>query len=188
MNWSPKHWIFLKTTVYCPIQITMFSTVLINQALLLNFFVKISIYLLLPLKWSAHDTCIPPLSHFLKPGYLLGTPDNSNCYGFPLKVRVIESRLYNQINGILRASSTFGQRRLVIWRTYHEELAGGLIWANHAETEKYLNDYTFILSLHLPGGHLLMTLQWEWRLAEDPDAHVDDGLRTKIKTLSPVST
>ena len=164
----------------------MFSTVLINQALLLNFFVKISIYLLLPLKWSAHDTCIPPPTHFLNPGYLLGPPDNSNCYGFPLKVQVIESLLYDQINVILRASSTFGQRLLVIWRTYHEELAGGFIWANHAEREKYLNEYTFILSLHLPGGHQLMTLQWEWRLAEDP--HVDDGLRTKIKTLSPVST
>ena len=50
MSWSPKHWISLKTTVYCPIQITMFSTVLINQALLLNFFVKISIYLCCP--WS----------------------------------------------------------------------------------------------------------------------------------------
>ena len=70
VNWSPKHWISLKTTVYCPIRITMFSTVLINQA--------------------------------------------SNCFRFPLKVRVIESRLYHQINGILHASSKFGQRSLVL--------------------------------------------------------------------------
>ena len=38
----------------------------------------------------------------------------SNCFRFPLKVRVIDSRLYHQINGILRASSKFGQRRLVM--------------------------------------------------------------------------
>ena len=38
----------------------MFSTVLINQALLLDFILKISVYLLLPLKSSVHDTYILP--------------------------------------------------------------------------------------------------------------------------------
>ena len=38
----------------------MFSTVLINQALLLDFILKIPVYLLLPLKSSVHDTYILP--------------------------------------------------------------------------------------------------------------------------------
>ena len=38
----------------------MFSTVLINQALLLNFIFKISVYPWLPLQSSVHDTYILP--------------------------------------------------------------------------------------------------------------------------------
>ena len=34
-------------------------------------------------------------AYFLTSGYLLQTPDNSNFFRFPLKVRVIGSRLYN---------------------------------------------------------------------------------------------
>ena len=76
----------------------MFSTALINPALLLNFLFKISMYLLLPLKWCVHDTCIPPPSHFLASGYLLQTPNKLNCFRFPLKFRVIRSRLYVHVN------------------------------------------------------------------------------------------
>ena len=36
-----------------------------------------------------------PFAYFLTSGYLLQTPDNSNFFRFPLKVRVIGSRLYN---------------------------------------------------------------------------------------------
>ena len=75
----------------------MFSTVVINQALLPNLFVKISIYLLLPLKWSVHAPCIPPPSHFLNSRYFLWTPNNSNSFRFPLKGPAIKNRLYLQI-------------------------------------------------------------------------------------------
>ena len=34
---------------------------------------------------------------FLTPGYFLRAPDNSNLFRFPLKVRVIKSRLYIEI-------------------------------------------------------------------------------------------
>ena len=34
---------------------------------------------------------------FLTPGYFLQAPDNSNLFRFPLKVRVIKSRLYIEI-------------------------------------------------------------------------------------------
>ena len=71
----------------------MFSTVLINQALLLDFILKISVYLLLPLKSSVHDTYILPHPMSLTSGHLFRTPDNSNCFRFPLKIQVIESRL-----------------------------------------------------------------------------------------------
>ena len=46
------------------------------------------------LKWSVHDTFIPPPFHFLMSCYLLRSPDNSNLFQFPLKGRVIGSRLY----------------------------------------------------------------------------------------------
>ena len=74
---------------------------MINQALLLNVFVKISIYLLLPLNWSVHDTCtyIPPhpislilVNFFELP--ISWNPDNSNCFQFHSKVWVIQSRLF----------------------------------------------------------------------------------------------
>lgn len=46
-----------------------------------------------------------------------------------------------------------------------------------------LKAFTFVLSLHLPESHLLMTLQWESRLAEYPQA--DDGLKIKNKSITP---
>ena len=47
---------------------------------------------------KVHDICISPLSHYLTSGYLLQTPDNSNCFLFPLnnEVRVIRSQLYER--------------------------------------------------------------------------------------------
>ena len=43
--------------------------------------------------WSVHETCIPHQSHYLTSGLLLQTPNNLNFFQFPLKVRVIASRL-----------------------------------------------------------------------------------------------
>jgi len=45
---------------------------------------------------QVHDTCILPPSYFLTSGYLLRTPNNSNCFQLPLKVRVIASQLYKK--------------------------------------------------------------------------------------------
>ena len=61
----------------------MFSTVLINQALLLDFILKISVYLLLPLKSSVHDTYI--LSHpvSLLLGICFELPITRTVFDFP---------------------------------------------------------------------------------------------------------
>ena len=42
--------------------------------------------------WNTH--CAVKTVFFLTPGYFLRSPDNSNLFRFPLKVRVIGSRLY----------------------------------------------------------------------------------------------
>ena len=44
-----------------------------------------------------HDTCIPSPPYFLTSGYLLRTPNDSNCFQFPLNVQVIASQLYKKI-------------------------------------------------------------------------------------------
>ena len=71
--WSPKHWIYFKTTVtilclyffITPVQIQC-PAPSINEAFLRNSHFKISVCLLLPLvKWRVHDTCIPSPSTFL---------------------------------------------------------------------------------------------------------------------------
>ena len=61
----------------------MFSTVLSNQALLLNFIFKISVYLLLPLKSSVHDTYIllHPISLLL--GICFELPITRTVFDFP---------------------------------------------------------------------------------------------------------
>ena len=93
MNCSPKHWTSCKTTAYfLSLSFFNFFVSLIQiQCLALHWFMelcclisffKISVYLLLPLKWSANDTCIPPPSHFLTYGYLLRTLNNSNFFRF----------------------------------------------------------------------------------------------------------
>lgn len=61
----------------------MFSTVLINQALLLNFIFKISVYLLLPLKSSVHDTYILPHPVSLLLGICFELPITRTLVSFP---------------------------------------------------------------------------------------------------------
>ena len=61
----------------------MFSTVLINQALLLNFIFKISVYLLLPLKSSVHDTYILPHPVSLLLGICFELPITRAVFDFP---------------------------------------------------------------------------------------------------------
>lgn len=53
-------------------------------------------------------------------------------------------------------------------------------------TAPLLKPFTFTLQLHLPGGHLLMTLQEEASLHEYPN--VLEELRMKNKPIKPKST
>ena len=78
VHWSPKHWIYFKTT----------------KPILCLYFLS------LQFKYSVHPIfcCLiafppHPFAYFLTSGYLLQTPDNSNFFQFPFKVRVIGSRL-----------------------------------------------------------------------------------------------
>ena len=78
VHWSPKHWIYFKIT----------------KSILCLYFLS------LQFKFSVHPIycCLiafppHPFAYFLTSGYLLQTPDNSNFFQFPFKVRVIGSRL-----------------------------------------------------------------------------------------------
>ena len=65
-----------------------------NGSIQFNF-LKMSIDFLCPLKCSMHGTCIPSPSRVICSQLpVTRTPDNSNIFLFPLKVRVIGSQLY----------------------------------------------------------------------------------------------
>ena len=60
------------------------ANVLLSYVLIYNLGVSFNMF----------TACAVKTVHFLTPGYFLRAPDNSNCFRFPLKVRVIGSRLY----------------------------------------------------------------------------------------------
>ena len=67
-----------------------------------NLYFTIFTFLSLQFKFSVHSCILRcliaflshPFAYFLTSGYLLQTPDNSNFFWFPLRVRIIGSRLY----------------------------------------------------------------------------------------------
>ena len=78
VHWSPKHWIYFKTT----------KPILCLYFLSLQFKYNVHPIFCCLIAFPPH-----PFAYFLTSGYLLQTPDNSNFFQFPFKVRVIGSRL-----------------------------------------------------------------------------------------------
>ena len=124
------------------------------------------IYLLLPLKRGVHDTCIPPASHFLNIGYLLRTTDNSNCFWFRLKIRVVGSRLQLPVMHRLHCNwytmHCWLSTCSFVWLTYIRGGPGQFSYKYGLDCGMELLIKGYNYPCHIISRHSRRSLRWRW--------------------------